>query len=640
MNDAELRGLFQRFDWENPPEYPAHYPPPALWAPGFSAAAVKRAWRAALSRRGDLVMYVHVPFCREICGFCGFNARRLDRAAELDRWLDLLEKEVALLAPLFSGKEFMWLCFGGGTPSLLSGPQLERLFGLLRKRFRFVAGGRVAFEAHPDSLDEAKIKKLKALGVDWLSIGVQTFDDGVLRRNGRRQDAGRVPALVRAARRAGIKNVQLDLLAGMPFQTEEIFARDVAAAAALKPERIYLFPFQRKRGVKLEAAEAPWLWDAYRRAVAGLQRKGYDISCGRWLYRKSGGDWPYSYDQGEKISRDHYSVLGLGPGAISYARLGARYRNEPGLKDYGAALSTGRLPAASGASLTLKDELRNLVLLSLLQRGELPDKDFAELAGKKPESVFPAEFAALKAAGLLSRSGRSWLLCDRESGFFELRKAFYPPAAVKAAARRLGPGPAANAGRAKAPAAGAARELPAAGLCAPGRAAALKAAGLREAELRLGWPASRAELAGLRNAEAAGIKLRLNIPVTPANAAALGKAVEFFSSAGARPRFRFLFGAAGPAAFKKGLKAVARLVGAEITADGVPPCLAPAGSAINCEPLRGGGADAGVLHGAGTVKPRACYDCSRQLDCGGLPAACAALGASLKPLGKEAASRG
>jgi len=637
VTDAELKALFQRFDWENPPEYPAHYPPPALWRPGFSGAAVKRAWQTALRRRGDLVMYVHVPFCREICGFCGFNARRLDRAAELDRWLDLLEKEADMLAPLFSGREFMWLCFGGGTPSLLSEAQLERLFGLLRARYGFAKGGRVAFEAHPDSLDEAKIKKLKALGVDWLSIGVQTFDEEVLRRNGRRQAAGRVPALVRAARKAGIKNVQLDLLAGMPFQTEEVFRRDVAAAAALKPERIYLFPFQRKRGVRLGAAEAPWLWDAYRREVAGLQRKGYDISCGRWLYRKGGGDWPYSYDQGEKISRDHYSVLGLGPGAISYARLSARYRNEPGLEAYGRALRAGRLPAASGAALTLEDELRNLALLSLLQRGELPDKDFIELAGKKPEGVFPAEFSRLKAAGLLSRSGRSWLLCDREAGFFELRKAFYPAAAVRAAARRLGPGPAPDAGRAKAPAA--AREIPAAGLAAPGRAAALKAAGLREAELRLGWPAAPAELAGLEKAAAAGIKARLNIPVTPANAGRLGEAVEFLSSAGTRPRFRFLFGAAGPAAFKKGLKALAAIAGADISAVGLPPCLLPPGSSVVCEPARGG-ADAGVLHGAGSVKPRACYDCSLQLDCGGLPAGCAALGSLLKPLGKEAARRG
>lgn len=640
MNDSELRGLFQRFDWENPPEYPAHYPPPAMWAPGFSGAAVLKAWRSALARRGDLVLYVHVPFCREICGFCGFNAGALGKPEELDRYLDLLEKECALLAGTFKGREFMWLCFGGGTPSLLSEAQLERLFGILRNNFRFAPKGRVAFESHPDSLTPAKIKKLKGLGVDWLSIGVQTFDEEVLRRNGRRQDASRIPALVRAARAAGIKNVQLDLLAGMPFQTEEIFLRDAAAAAALKPERIYLFPFQRKRGVRLEAAGAPWLWDAYRRAVAGLQRRGYDISCGRWLYRGGGGEWPYSYDQGEKISRDHYSVLGLGPGAISYARFGARYRNEPKLKAYGAALAAGRLPAAAGAALGPREEMINLILLSLLQRGELADRDFAEISGVKPEQAFPAEFAGLKASGLLSRSGRSWLLCDRENGFFGLRKAFYPAAAVRAAARRLGPGPAPDAGRAGAPAAGASRELPASGLAAGKYAEALAASGLREAELRLGWPAAPAELAGLDKALAAGLRVRLNIAVTAANAARLGEAVKFFSDGRGLRRFRFLFGAGTPAVLKKAVRAMSGTSGAGITAAGLPPCLAPAGASFDCEPPRPPGGDAGVLHGQGAVKPRACYDCSAQLYCGGLPAAYAGLGAALKPLKKESSRRG
>ncbi|HNT98493.1 MAG TPA: coproporphyrinogen-III oxidase family protein [Elusimicrobiales bacterium] len=578
MDDSKLKAIFGLMDAENPPEYPPHYPPPALWRKAFSGADAADAWRRALARRGDLVLYVHLPFCREVCSFCGFYARPCSGPAAIDDYLSALEREARLLAPLFKGRRFKWLCFGGGTPSLLSGEQLERLFAAVKGAFRPAAGARIAFESHPDSLDPAKLRLLKKLGVDWLSIGVQTFDDAVLRRNGRRQDNSRVPGLVRAARAAGIKNVQLDLIAGLPFQSEAVFMSDVEKAARLDPERIYLFPFQSKSRVRLKAPQASWLWDAYRRAVESLAGRGYELSCGRWLYRKGGGDWPYSYDQGERMSRDFYSVLGLGAGAISYARHGARYQNETEPAAYARALRAGRLPVARGRVLGETEEMINFVLLNLLQRGTLEEKEFRSVFGRYARRVFGAELAALSAEGALTPTAEGWLLGDRERGLFSLRKTFFSARDLAAAARACGP--------------------------------------------RLG-PAARDEERSSQPAAALPLRPGTLVFEAGAEPAAVQGARLLRAVKERRPREVF-FSCAGPAPVPAlpRLVDLARRAGCAVSVS-LPPCLQrDIPGPFPYAP--GGGAEPGVLRPGGWVKPARCADCSLQLRCPGLEAAWAA----------------
>ncbi len=580
MDDTQLKALFGLMDAENPPEYPPHYPPPALWKKNFSGADAAAAWRRSLARRGDLVLYVHLPFCREVCAFCGFYARPCPGPGAVDDYLSALEREAALLSPLFAGRRFKWLCFGGGTPSLLSGPQLRRLFGAVKGNFRPAPGARTAFESHPDSLDPAKLRLLKKLGVDWLSIGVQTFDDAVLKKNGRRQDNSRVPGLVRAARSAGIKNVQLDLIAGLPFQSREAFAADVEKAARLDPERIYLFPFQAKERVRLKARQAPWLWEAYRGAVESLSRRGYELSCGRWLYKRSGGDWPYSYDQGERMSRDFYSVLGLGAGAISYARYGARYQNLADPAAYARALSGGRLPAARGCRLGEKEEALNFLLLNFLQRGALDRREFRSVFGRGPRGVFGRVLDSLAADGTLVASRDGWLLDDRENGLFRLRKAFYPPGPLAAAARAYG------------------RRLASAARAGEKPSAAPAGSGRAGASGTLVFEAGRAPFAALAPALLREIKARRP-----------GTVLLYCSGPGpgpALPRLAELVGRAG-------MKAAVNL----------PPCLLP-GLPRLPQAAPAGSGDPGVFRPEGWVKPARCADCVLQLECPGLDSAYAA----------------
>ncbi len=424
-DDLKLKALFRVIDSETPPEYPIHYPPPAAWSGLKSGFKILKGWTNLKSGDNDFVLYIHFPFCKNICGFCGFFALKLTREKEIDVYLKLLEREAAFYAASFKNKKFSWLCVGGGTPSLMSPEQIKVFFGIFKKHFNFSEKVRIAFESHPDDLDFKKLKTLKSEGVDWLSIGIQSFDEKLLKKNGRLQNNTGISKVVSSARKAGIKNIQIDLIAGLPFQTKKSFLKDIERVKKLSPERIYLFPFQSKKRVKLKTQEQPWLWSTYREAMNILSAFGYKISCGRWVYKKNGGDWPYSYDQGEQISKNFYSVLGLGPGAISYARGKARYRNFSTYEKYQRNIGKKLLPIEKGFYLSAEDEMRNFLILNLLQRGALEKSQFKDVFSEDIDKVFASGLSNLKRRGIISFSKGKYYLNDRENGFFHLRKEFY-----------------------------------------------------------------------------------------------------------------------------------------------------------------------------------------------------------------------
>lgn len=434
MKPQNFPRLLEIADTETPPEYPVHYPPPSAWIESGESGAILESWKkAAKDMSQDMVLYVHVPFCENICRFCGFYAQKLCKPAEIPAYLRLVDKEAGFYSGILSRRRFMWLCVGGGTPSIMSAKEIGVFFGILKKHFDFLPGVRIAVESHPDTLDPEKIGKLKECGVDWLAIGVESLDEDVLVRNGRPQDNSRIPGLVRDAKRAGIKNIQIDLIAGLPFQTRESFLRDVETVAELNPERIYLFPFQSKDRValKLEKGNPQWLWEAYRQAVNKLCSAGYELSCGRWVYKGTGGDWPYSYDQGERASDKFYSILGIGPGAISYARNGVRYQNCAPMNVYRRRLENGRLPVARQVALTKKDEMINFILLNLLHKGVCSAREFRTIFGAGINNVFKTALGNLKKQGALSCIGGKYYLENRASGLFSLRNELYEPEVVQ-----------------------------------------------------------------------------------------------------------------------------------------------------------------------------------------------------------------
>ena len=621
---ADISRLLACADRDSLPEAPPNYPPMAAW-PAFSdTKKILAAWRRSLRTDGGRrpVVYVHVPFCETLCRFCGFYKLPAATGA-VDRFLDALEKEIAVAGPAFKGRPLRFLCIGGGTPSLLTVPQLDRLFRMLRAAFTITAKTRIAFESSPNTLDPVKLAFLKKSGVEWLAIGVQSFDPALLKTLNRRQDPVRALEAVKQAKKAGIKQVEVDLMTGLPGQTGESFLSDVKKVAALDVERVYLFDFQPRRNTSacaqaasLGAGELDEARALRRRAMDLLLARGYRMCCGHWVYKRKGDCWPYSYDQGEEGS---YSVLGLGPSAVSYAMNGARYRNVSNEAAYERTLSRGALPASSGCLLSPRDEMVNFVLLDALQRGQVEKRKFSARFGRSLAGVFGAELAALADAGVLADAGRVFLVSDRVRATTELRRAFYSNEVVARLSELYGAGeaPAAAPGRAPRPAfnpVSGAHECPlqdgalgallygeAVGRARPGREVALdllKAPAKREALLVSAAVPGSGELAAARYAAKSGFrKTVLFSPLPPPGFSARLKAAGVSG----------LLFPAGPAVTAAELKAVreARSAGLELSAVLVPGRESPARLAAALRALVAAGAKRVLLsfpEGKGNIK--------------------------------------
>src|SRR6516162_6880878 len=193
----------------------ANYQPFSQW----TAEALPEVRRALESPPADvpLGLYLHIPFCRKRCKFCYFRVYTDKNAAEVEQYLAALAREIELVSrlPVMGGRPFRFVYFGGGTPSFLSSRQLERLVDRLRANVSWDAAEEVTFECEPGTLSEAKIHTLREIGVTRLSLGVEHFDDDILRENGRAHES---PEIYRAwpwIQAAGFNSTNIDLIAGM-----------------------------------------------------------------------------------------------------------------------------------------------------------------------------------------------------------------------------------------------------------------------------------------------------------------------------------------------------------------------------------------------------------------------------------------
>jgi coproporphyrinogen III oxidase-like Fe-S oxidoreductase len=179
-------------------------------------------------------LYAHVPFCPRKCHYCDFYS--LTDLSLVSPWLAALEKEASFYEDRFGVFDTLYL--GGGAPSLLDAPQITALFACLRQRFSFSRDTEVTLEANPDDLTPEKIRLYKDLGVNRLSVGVQSFHDRELAFLGRRHNTRQTAQALEAARVAGFTNLSLDLIYGLPGQTLEDWRKTLNQALAFHPEHL------------------------------------------------------------------------------------------------------------------------------------------------------------------------------------------------------------------------------------------------------------------------------------------------------------------------------------------------------------------------------------------------------------------
>ncbi|EMR02605.1 radical SAM family heme chaperone HemW [Cesiribacter andamanensis] len=290
-------------------------------------------------------IYLHIPFCRQACYYCDFHfSTNLKTRQAL---LQAMQREAGLLQHyLPAGEPIETVYFGGGTPSLLDAGELGALLEQLQRLFPIAEGAEISLEANPDDLTAHKLDQLRQLGINRLSIGIQTFQEDVLKGLNRAHTAKEALQCVPLARAAGFNNLSIDLMYALPGQDEAAWQQDLAQALALKPEHISAY------GLTIEPQTAFGKWTErgqmhppgeevgeqhYRMLVAALGRGGYQH------YEVSNFCLPGYHSRHNTAYWQQKPYLGLGPGAHSYNLKSRHYtiRNN-GL--YIKKLEAGQLP--------------------------------------------------------------------------------------------------------------------------------------------------------------------------------------------------------------------------------------------------------------------------------------------------------
>jgi oxygen-independent coproporphyrinogen III oxidase len=220
-------------------------------APHFSADVGPRIyadWLDALPQAATLSLYLHVPFCTELCRYCGCTTKAVRRRPPVDAYAQLLHAEIELLRAAIGARRVVHLHWGGGTPSILGANHLPALVDRLTTSFDFTNLQQHAIELDPRRLDATLVSTLARIRVTRASLGVQEFSLHVQHAIGRLQPFGQVEQAVAALRAAGIANINIDLMYGLARQTVGDVIRSAELAAALKPARLALFGY----------AHVPW----------------------------------------------------------------------------------------------------------------------------------------------------------------------------------------------------------------------------------------------------------------------------------------------------------------------------------------------------------------------------------------------
>lgn len=282
-----------------------------------------------------LGLYLHIPFCEKKCPYCDFNTYAgLDDLFQ--RYVDALCRELGRWAALLDGRTISTVFLGGGTPTVLTAEQLAQLFETVHRHFRLSTRCEISSEANPGTVDRAKFSTLRSLGVNRLSMGVQSFHPEELRFLGRIHDVADVFQAFETARSAGFDNINLDFMFGLPHQSADRWRTTLDQALALSPEHLSLYSLIVEPNTPLHhwvqtgRVEAPDEDNAalhYEMAREALAQAGYvQYEVSNWArtnrpHRDSSALLPAFACQHNLIYWRNQEYLGVGPGAHSHLRL-------------------------------------------------------------------------------------------------------------------------------------------------------------------------------------------------------------------------------------------------------------------------------------------------------------------------------
>ncbi len=352
-------------------------------------------------------VYIHIPFCRSRCSYCDF-ATGIYQGDVAERYVNLVAREIRSWDELDNPEDVDTVYFGGGTPSLLSPAQVERIFEAVHLRFNVQPDAEVTMEMNPGTVTPEVLRDFRHLGIKRASFGAQTFDDWELARLGRSHTAADTRQTFRYLRESGFDNISFDLIAGLPGQAIEAWNRNLDETFRLRPEHLSFY--------LLEVHEGTPLADHIRRG----RQPGPDDDLAAKMYE-------LMLDRACEAGYEHYEIsnlclpgfaslhnskywtgapyYGFGCSAHSYDGKFRRWSNERDVAGYTEFCEAGRSPIVESLNLT-KDEARaEAVFLGLRMMRGISAENYQKLFGADLREQHGDDLTRFREAGLIEFDG-------------------------------------------------------------------------------------------------------------------------------------------------------------------------------------------------------------------------------------------
>ena len=361
-------------------------------------------------------IYLHIPFCTSKCNYCGFYS--IPSQKRMDVFLEALHQEIALRKDYLHGEPVETVYFGGGTPSLLKVEDLRNILGSLSEQFQLIPQAEITLEANPDTLSPDYLNALRTLGINRLSIGIQSFFDDDLKYLGRRHNATHARQCLLWAKEAGFENITVDLIYGLPTADAGQWEHDLdtffelaiphlsAYALTLEPNAILTKQIEMGKAVPVNEDDAVRDYAILCQKMAQHGFEHYEISnfCKPgWHSRHNTAYW------------NHIPYLGLGPSAHSFDGA-TRQWNVASVEEYCRSQKTG----ARGweeETLTMEQRYDEYVMLRLRTMWGIDLEHIRQRFGEAYSDYCEKQAQPLMAQGRLSRKGQTFYLTDEQMLF-------------------------------------------------------------------------------------------------------------------------------------------------------------------------------------------------------------------------------
>lgn len=362
------------------------YPPANFFSDQFGAAHYRQAIEESNASTNDLIsFYIHIPYCFQLCHYCGCNALLLKDKHEVSAYIDALKHEIELVLPMLDSKrKISQIHYGGGSPTSQPVEVLKEINSMLLSRFETIENPEIAIECHPGYMSEQYWQGLIDAGFNRISIGIQDFDEKILNTVNRKSSRIRVEKIVTLLKNNGVA-VNLDFIYGLPMQTPESFAETIGQAIAMRPDRLVTFSY----------AHVPWVNPAMKQledvGLPSPQQKNELYETARHLLTQAGyttigmdhfvlpDDELYIARENKTLHRNFQGyctrrttgqVYAFGSTGIS--QLNTAYsQNTKDVTEYIEQVNAGVLPVVKGYTLNSAEQIAREVINSLMCNYEI-----------------------------------------------------------------------------------------------------------------------------------------------------------------------------------------------------------------------------------------------------------------------------